>query len=167
MLSNNVAKNGSGGAVYIDMQSRMNFTGYIKFENNTAVLGGTISSYTESYVSFLTDATVHFLKNYAKNSGGVIYCLNSKIIYHGWDYNDTNTIRESMSDKYLFDSNNASFGGAITMSGTSMLILNPNVKISLLKIKHNLLVAQSLLKFSLVPSVQQSLLISDLNVLSC
>ena len=167
MLSNNVAKNGSGGAVYMDMQSRMNFTSYIKFENNTAVLGGAISSYTESYASFLTDATVHFLKNHAKNSGGAIYCLNSKIIYHGWDYNDTNTIRESMSDKYLFDSNNASFGGAITMSGASKLILNPNVKISLLKIKHNLLVAQSLLKFSLVPSVQQSLLISDLNVLSC
>ena len=75
MLSNNVAKNGSGGAVYIDMQSRMNFTGYIKIENNTAVLGEAISSYTESYVNFLTDATVHFLKNHAKNSGGCYLLL--------------------------------------------------------------------------------------------
>ena len=78
------------GSLYI-LNSKLNFSGYLKFENFTEALragngitiqeGGAITSF-QSTVTFTRESIVHFSNNQARN-GGAILAIESTIMIYG------------------------------------------------------------------------------------
>ena len=146
-----------GGAVSTYSNSIANFCGKNVFRNNTSAIGAAIviSSYTELNLECYGDCTfvdnvatqtggaiyiqrtsqinirahrdIIFRNNHAEYFGGAIYSQDSSIAY----YNAANWVEQSVSSatNFLFDRNTADSGGAIAMSGTAKLILNPQSEI--------------------------------------
>ena len=81
-----------------------------------------------SHINIRAHGDIIFRNNHAENTGGAIHSEDSSIIY----YNAANWVEQSVSstkNNFLFDRNTANSGGAIAMSGTAKLILNPQSEI--------------------------------------
>ena len=113
----------NGGAFSIDANSQVSFHGDTVFKENQAETnGGAISCNMNSRINFF--GNIMFQNNHADSYGGAIYNLNSKIIYY-----NNNSVSTAADGEFQFDSNFADYGGAIAMSGTTKMIINPQVEI--------------------------------------
>ena len=131
-----------GGALY-SRNSNITFTGSNVFEDNTAFFGGAIHV-ADTNINFSGES--HFLRNHANQEGGAIVNYRSKILLSGatkFNIDSRSNItfeRNEATGKggavlnidtiwnvkgsITFDSNLATMGGAMSLSGKSKLTLN-------------------------------------------
>ena len=134
-IENNMARLQSGG-LNAFLMSRINFTGNIYFVNNTAITGGAFST-------TLTNNSVQGALTFFNNSGhqgGAIYGQSSKIEFDTYAHVTFKSNRAivqggaihsidstwSIKGNITFLNNVATLGGAMSLVGSSKLILNKN-----------------------------------------
>ena len=108
---------GNYGAICAN-NAEINIQGNIRLLNNEAEYGGALILH-QSNVSVLTGqfAEVSFVGNHAQESGGAVYAIDSQIIIKS-------------GQKLLFVENKGYDGGAITLTGESIIYLGANSSIT-------------------------------------
>ena len=110
-----------GGALYLN-EATVQICGSVAFVNNNANIGGAIHTEASIISIGVNCSNIHvwstiivFRQNTATYSGGSISSIDSRLYFMG---------------SALFDGNNAGYGGAIILDGTSNLIQQPNLTLS-------------------------------------
>lgn len=131
-----------GAAIVVSSHTELNLECYgdCTFVDNVFTqTGGAIYTQRTSQINIRAHRDIIFRNNHAEYFGGAIFHLQSGFQHCLLQCSQLGGTICLKHYKFLFDRNTANSGGAIAMSGTTKLILNP---LSEMKINHTSLVAQ-------------------------